>query len=360
MVIEKRGTVVIELYPKDAPKTVTHFLDLVNKKFYDGILFHRVVKSGIYVAQAGDPKSKTVNGALLADIPSEEVGQKYGLGAGGSGKTVPLEARRPHDRGTLGLARSQDPNSGDSQFYFNLEANHQLDGEYCVFGKVVKGMEALGKIRQGDRIKSVRVVGAAKGRKAEASEDGAEQTERAVAQAQMPPDAPSRDPALEKFKEGAIRATLEIENRGAMTLELYPKAAPKTVEHIVALARKGFYDGIKFHRVVPGFVIQAGDPESKEIGPEAFESHQVGTHGSGKMVPLEANLSNLQDSLGLARAQDPNSGDSQFYINLADNTPLDGQYCVFGRIVRGADIAPKVRVGDRITRLRIADSGAKK
>src|SRR5581483_10839430 len=149
-------------------------------------------------------------------------------------------------------------------------------------------------------------------------------------------------------------------NRGAMTLELYPKAAPKTVEHIVALAKKGFYDGIKFHRVVPGFVIQAGDPESKEIGPEAFESHQVGTHGSGATVPLEANLSNLQDSLGLARSQDPNSGDSQFYINLADNTPLDGQYCVFGRIVRGADIAPKVRVGDRITRLRIADSGAKK
>ncbi len=163
MVIEKRGTVVLELFPKDAPKTVANFLDLVNKKFYDRVLFHRVVSK--FVVQAGDPKSKSVNGALLADIPDTEVGPRFGLGAGGSGKTVPLEANRPHLHGTLGLARSMDPNSGDSQFFINLNDNHPLDYKYCVFGRVVKGMDVVDKIRQGDRIQSIRVLTGSKARK---------------------------------------------------------------------------------------------------------------------------------------------------------------------------------------------------
>lgn len=164
---------------------------------------------------------------------------------------------------------------------------------------------------------------------------------------------PNRAKAFDKFKEGAIQATLEIENRGTMKLELYPKAAPKTVEHFVELAKKGFYNGIKFHRIVPNFVIQAGDPESKGVSPDDFDSHMIGTHGSGKMVPLEAKLPHVKDSIGLARAEDLDSGDSQFYINLADNAPLDGKYCVFGRVIEGADIAAKVEKGDKITRLSV-------
>ncbi len=160
MVIEKRGTITIELFQKDAPKTVEHFLDLVNKKFYDGILFHRYVNN--FVVQAGDPKSKTVDGSKIADIPSAEVGDKYQLGAGGSGTTVPLEAKQPHERGTLGLARSQATDSGDSQFFFNLADNHQLDEGYCVFGKITKGLDIMDKIKQGDKITSVRLVVPAK------------------------------------------------------------------------------------------------------------------------------------------------------------------------------------------------------
>lgn len=156
MVVEKRGELTIELYAKDAPKTTAHFLDLVKQKFYDGILFHRYVDS--FVVQGGDPKSKEVDGKLIADISAEQAGQQYGLGMGGSGKTVPLEAKRPHERGTLGLARSQDPNSGDSQFFFNLKDNHQLDSGYCSFGKVVKGLDVMDKIKQGDRIKSIRLA----------------------------------------------------------------------------------------------------------------------------------------------------------------------------------------------------------
>ena len=156
MIVEKRGTITIELFQKDAPKTVGHFLDLVNKKFYDGILFHRYVNN--FVVQAGDPKSKTVEGSKIADITAEEAGEKYQLGSGGSGSTVPLEAKQPHERGSLGLARSQAPDSGDSQFFFNLQDNHQLDEGYCVFGKITKGLDVMDKIKQGDKITSVRLV----------------------------------------------------------------------------------------------------------------------------------------------------------------------------------------------------------
>lgn len=156
MTIADKGAMVIELYPKAAPKTVAHFLDLVHKHFYDGILFHRVIPG--FVAQAGDPKSKTVKGADIANVPAEQTG----LGDGGSGTNVPLEVKLSHDRGTLGLARASDPNSGDSQFFFNLVPNHRLDTGYCVFGKVTKGLNVMDEIKQGDKIATVRSFPSAK------------------------------------------------------------------------------------------------------------------------------------------------------------------------------------------------------
>ncbi|MCS6776053.1 MAG: peptidylprolyl isomerase [Chloroherpetonaceae bacterium] len=171
-----------------------------------------------------------------------------------------------------------------------------------------------------------------------------------------------REKAFDQVKEGAIRATLEIEGKGVMTLELYPKAAPETVKHVVELARKGFYNGILFHRVVPDFVAQAGDPVSKKYKPEDFRwmtpeevgaRYQVGMGGSGKTVPLEAKLPHLPNTIGLARADAPDTGDSQFYINLKDNASLDNQYCVFGRVIAGTDIPAKIAMGDRIKRFTV-------
>ena len=156
MVIAKRGTIVIELYPHAAPKTVAHIVSLVNRKFYDGQLFHRVIKE--FVAQTGDPKSKNVDGSKLRGLSDIQVAQKFALGNGGSGKTVPLEPKLSHERGTVALARSSDIDSGDSQFFFNLKANHNLDAQYCVFGQVIKGLDVMDKIELGDRITSLRVT----------------------------------------------------------------------------------------------------------------------------------------------------------------------------------------------------------
>lgn len=142
MTVERRGEILIELLPGAAPKTVAHFTGLVKKKFYDGILFHRVVPG--FVAQAGNAQTKTKG----LDV-SEEVG---------SGKTITLEppiSPYSHVRGTLGMARTSDLNSGDSQFFFNLGDNSRLDtynGGYTMFGRVVKGMEVVSAIQMGDKI----------------------------------------------------------------------------------------------------------------------------------------------------------------------------------------------------------------
>ena len=154
--VENRGDIVLELYQSDAPKTVAHFLALVNKKFYDGILFHRV-RPG-FMAQVGDPKTKTVEAAKIRDLSDEQLSMA-GIGGGGSGQNIPFENNnKTNETGTIAMALSAPASAtGDSQFFINLVNNHRLDTQYCVFGKVVKGMDVVEKIQQGDKIKSMRV-----------------------------------------------------------------------------------------------------------------------------------------------------------------------------------------------------------
>lgn len=128
---------------------------------------------------------------------------------------------------------------------------------------------------------------------------------------------------------------------GSMEVELFPAAAPQTVANFVNLSKSGFYDNLVWHRIVSGFVIQTGDPLTRN---GAGNRSLWGTGGSSKTVPLETNASlhNYECYLGLARSTDPNSGSSQFYINLKNNTSLDGSYTVFGRVVTGMNVANEI------------------
>ncbi len=170
--VEHRGNFEIALYPKAAPKTVAHFVALVNRKFYNGILFHRVIPG--FVAQAGDPNSRKVDGSKIAHLSDTEVGAQYGLGMGGSGTNVPFEKNSLTNKpGTIAMALSApQSDTGDSQFFINLAYNQSLDGQYCVFGKVVKGMDIVMKIHQGDRIASMKVVGLSSTKKTAKKADG--------------------------------------------------------------------------------------------------------------------------------------------------------------------------------------------
>ncbi len=147
--------------------------------------------------------------------------------------------------------------------------------------------------------------------------------------------------------------------KGRVVIELRPDLAPKTVAHIKALVRRGFYDGIVFHRVIPGFMAQTGDPTG------------TGTGGSGQNVPAEFSQAHfLRGTVGMARAQSPDSGDSQFFICFAPSAFLDGQYTVFGQVTAGMEFIDAIKSGapgsgtvtnpDKIIRMQVAADADKK
>ncbi len=131
---------------------------------------------------------------------------------------------------------------------------------------------------------------------------------------------------------------------GEMVVSFWPDVAPKTVENFKKLAREGFYDGTAFHRIVKGFMIQGGDPLSKNDSPN------VGTGGPGYQIKAEFNdRSHVRGVLSMARSSDPDSAGSQFFICLADASFLNGKYTAFGQILRGDDVLGKI--GDTPTQM---------
>jgi peptidyl-prolyl cis-trans isomerase B (cyclophilin B) len=144
-------------------------------------------------------------------------------------------------------------------------------------------------------------------------------------------------------------ATLQTD-MGDITVKFFYDKAPHHVQNFVDLAANGFYNGTLFHRVIPGFMIQGGDPNTKK--PED-PTHPYGTGGNvvdGKEVRLKAefnDISHKRGILSMARSQDPNSASSQFFIVVKDSTFLDNQYSAFGEVVSGMDVADKIAAAPR-------------
>jgi len=154
------------------------------------------------------------------------------------------------------------------------------------------------------------------------------------------------------------RATIET-NKGTMIAELYPAEAPKTVENFETLANKGFYDGVKFHRVIPDFVVQGGDPLSRDL-PEG--DRRVGTGGPGYKIKCEtAGNPHTHEvgALSMAHAG-KDTGGSQFFIVLSRESTrhLNGVHTVFGKVVVGEDVLRQIRANDTMTSVRVADEPA--
>lgn len=131
--------------------------------------------------------------------------------------------------------------------------------------------------------------------------------------------------------------TLEMENGNTIKIELYPAVAPQTVKNFVSLVSEGFYDGLIFHRVIPGFMIQGGDPDGTGMG------------GSKQTIPGEFtangfknNLTHDRGIISMARTSDPNSASSQFFIVVKASSHLDGQYASFGKVIEGLEEVDRI------------------
>ena len=131
--------------------------------------------------------------------------------------------------------------------------------------------------------------------------------------------------------------TIEMENGGAIKAELYPDVAPITVKNFVDLAKKGFYDGLIFHRVIPGFMIQGGDPTGTGMG-------GPGWHIKGEFLQngVANPIKHTRGVISMARSMDPNSAGSQFFIMHQDAPHLDGSYAAFGHVVNGIEVVDEI------------------
>ena len=132
-------------------------------------------------------------------------------------------------------------------------------------------------------------------------------------------------------------ATIEMENGGTIVCELYPDIAPESVRNFISLANKGFYDGLIFHRVISGFMIQGGCPQGTGMGGPGYC-----IKGEFKLNGVKNNLSHKRGVLSMPRAQSPNSAGSQFFIMVDDAPYLDGQYAAFGKVTEGMEVAQAI------------------
>jgi cyclophilin family peptidyl-prolyl cis-trans isomerase len=159
-------------------------------------------------------------------------------------------------------------------------------------------------------------------------------------------------PAPAQPTPGAGPVLVVETTKGTFEFETYPNEAPRTVEHILALVKKNFYNGLRFHRVEPEFVIQVGDPNTRDYTKKAL----WGTSGSGTPVGL-AELSrkrlHVKGAVAMAHSGNPAKADAQWYVTLNAVPRLDGKYVVFGRVINGLDVTTQIRVGDVIRKMSV-------
>jgi peptidyl-prolyl cis-trans isomerase B (cyclophilin B) len=140
-------------------------------------------------------------------------------------------------------------------------------------------------------------------------------------------------------------AVIAMEKGGEFRIDFYQEDAPKTVENFVTLAKKGFYDGLTFHRVQPGVLVHGGDPKGD------------GSGGPGYTIKAEFNKQkHVRGAVAMARLVTPDSAGSQFYIVLAGANELDGQYTVFGKVTSGMDVVDRIVLGDKMKTVKIVEA----
>ncbi len=304
------GTFIIDLAPEQAPGQVAHFVGVARSGGYDGTTFHRAVRFGM--VQGGDPLSK--------DPAKRDVYGTGGLNA------VKAEARAAKmTRGSVAAVLIPGrPDSAGAQFFIVLADQPALDGQYTVFGHVSDGMEVLMVLSQ----TPIDAAGLA--------------TERADIRRVVIRDTPPEPFINESPAElGNFLAVLET-SAGRITIEMLPEKAPETVRQFLRLVSAGVYNGMAFHRVAPGFVIQTGALSTRQA--PLTEKQQ----GLVRNLPPEFNdTKHVKGVVSMARGDDPGSASTSFFICVGTASALDGVYTAFARVVEGLPVVEAIEGAPR-------------
>ncbi len=314
--VENYGDIVVELDADIAPITVTNFVNLVNDKFYDGITFHRIIDG--FMMQGGDPDGDGIGGS--------ETTIKGEFTANG------VENNLSHTRGVISMARTNDLDSASSQFFIVHEDSEFLDGQYAAFGHVVSGMEVVDAVCENTPVQdSNGTVAAADQPKMTAV--------RMLSDYTPPATTTTTQPTVDTSNslKGKHLVEITVENYGVIKLELDADTAPITVTNFVKLANEGFYDGLTFHRIIDGFMIQGGDPDGNGTG--GSDEEIVGEFAANG---YENDISHVRGVISMARSNKPNSASSQFFIVHEDSPHLDGNYAAFGHVLSGIEVVDAI------------------
>jgi peptidyl-prolyl cis-trans isomerase B (cyclophilin B) len=307
------GTFVIDLAEGSAPNQAAYFIKQAQAGAYDGTIFHRMVKYGM--VQGGDPLTK--------DPAKRELYGTGGLNA------VKAEARAPKmTRGSVAAVMIPGrPDSAGAQFFIVVVDQPGLDGQYTVFGQVSDGLEVVQKISE----TPVDEKGVATARV----------EIRHVTIRDTPPPAPEPFSTETVQELAAYRAVLDT-SAGPITIEVAPDKAPAHVRQFLRLAQAGVYDGMAFHRVAPGFVIQTGALSSRAAPLTEKQQKLVQT-----LQPEFNDTKPVKGIVSMARGDDPASATTSFFICTGPSTALDGQYTAFGRVVDGLAAVEAIEASPR-------------
>ena len=302
------GAIVLDLLADAAPTHVAHFITRAREGVYDGTIFHRVVTLG--VIQGGDPLSK-------------DPAKASAYGSGGL-RQLRFEANSElHTRGAVSAVLVPgERDSGGSQFFICVSDQRALDGQYTVFARVAEGLTVAQRISQTP------------------ADAGGVPLQRAVIQRVTIRERPAPVPVpftTETVAQlSSYKAAIET-SMGRIVVEFFPDRAPNHVRNFLRLAKAGVYDGTAFHRVVRGFVIQGGYlPSRKE---PLDDRQQASVHDQ---APEFNDTPHDKGILSMARAADPGSANTSFFLVTARAQGLDRQYTVFGRVVEGLDVVEKI------------------
>jgi cyclophilin family peptidyl-prolyl cis-trans isomerase len=302
------GTIVWDLLTDKAPNHVALFIKTAESGGYDGTIFHRMVRYGI--VQGGDPLTK--------DPAARD---KYG--AGGLNQLKPEISDELMTKGAVAaVIVPGKPDSAGTQFFMCVNAQPALDGKYTVFARVVEGSLVAQTISETP------------------VDDKGLATERVTINRVTIREKPAPTPepfSTESVAELArVRAVLET-SAGEIVVSLTPDKAPEHVRNFLRLAQSGVYDGMSFHRVVKGFVIQTGHLPTRRA---PLDERQ-----QGFIRPMKAEFNDQlhePGTLSMARTDDPDSATSSFFIVTTTSTVLDGKYTVFGKVESGMDVVQRI------------------